>query len=94
MCSVDIIRCNECAVRNCSNWVTKKIGNVWENVPLCDSQNCTSFLKLDEFKMSILLHLLSDFRKTNSLVRILNEYHLTIREKNDYPYFSLVMDRK
>jgi len=79
---VNVIKCNKCAVDNCSMY--------HDNI---DSSLCTSFKELDSFKVPMLIHLLTKEKCVPTVAALLNRVRLRFQDHYDYPYFKLVIDR-
>ena len=78
----NVIKCNRCAVSNCT-----RAGHIE------DSSKCSSFLKLDDLKAPILMHLLAEPWKIKGLTAALSFANLKIRETGRYPFFKLEVGR-
>jgi len=78
----NVIKCNRCAVDNCTRA---------DHIE--DSSRCSYFMKLDDFKRPMLMHLLAEPKKIKGLMVALSFANLRIREINYYPFFKLEIGR-
>lgn len=78
-----ILKCNTCAAQNCPV-SSKQMKN------LTDSSTCGAYRHSVPFSAPMLMHLVYDPAKVNALKEVLSQHDLQIRERLQYPFFTLV----
>jgi len=71
------IECNYCGIKDCQYYKAK-------------TTSCAMFLPLEEFKLPMLTHLMSNPRKAKVVYELLKRFNIVIKEIEYEPYFKLV----
>lgn len=79
----NLIRCNTCEARSCK---------LYDEID--DSSKCYSFIEAQEFKLPIVVHLLSDSQKSVNTSRVLSRFKIRVKEINKYPYIITYYKKK